>query len=130
MSKKFKVLRVELELRSRFLRQYRINDPFDFGKLVEILPKGHIDFVRFNEQKLVKRLRSMGFSPRKVWEILDDVRLLEGDVWATLNFLHQELQLKNARRFTDRLDTNDAVVDALKQWAAMWPAGPKKLVKK
>jgi hypothetical protein len=124
------VLRVELEFRSRFLKLYGIKDPFDFGKLVEILPKRHIDFVRFNEQKLVKRLRSMGFSPRKVWEILDDVRLLEGDVWATLNFLRQELQLKNGRRFLDRLDANDAVVDALKRWAAMWPAAPKKLVKK
>jgi hypothetical protein len=127
MSKKSKVLRVELELRSRFLRQYHINDPFDFGQLAGILPRRHIDFVRFNEQKLVKRLRGMGFSPRKVWEILDDVRLLEGDVWATLNFLHQELQLKNARRFLERLDTNDAVIDALEKWAAMWPTAPAKL---
>jgi hypothetical protein len=124
------VFRVELELRSRFLRHYEIKDPFDFGKLVEILPQRHIDFVRFNERKLVERLRGMGFSPQKVSEILDDVRLLEGDVWATLNFLHQELQMKNARRFLDRLDTNDAVVDALKRWAAMWPAAPNKLVKK
>jgi hypothetical protein len=121
------VFRVELELRSRFLRHYEIKDPFDFGKLVGILPERHIDFVRFNERKLAKRLRSMGFSPQKVSEILDDVWLLEGDVWATLNFLRQELGMKNTRRFLEELDTNDAVIDALKQWAAMWPTAPAKL---
>jgi hypothetical protein len=125
--KKSEVFRVELEMRSRFLRQYEIKDPFDFGKLVEILPERHIDFVRINERKLVNRLRGMGLSPRKVWEILEDVRLLDGDVWATLNFLRQEIGLENARRFLDRLDTNDALVDALTKWSAMWPTAPKKL---
>jgi hypothetical protein len=115
------------ELRSRFLKLYEIKDPYDFGRLAQILPERHIDFVRFSEQKLVKRLRSMGFSPRKVWEILDDVRLLEGEVWATLNFLRQELELRNTRRFLDPLDTNDVVVDALTKWAGMWPTTPKKL---
>jgi hypothetical protein len=114
-------------MRSRFLKHYEIKDPYDFGKLVEILPERHIHFVRFNERKLLKRLRGMGFSPKKVSEILQDVALLEGDVWATLNYLRQELELKNTRRFLDSLDTNDLVLDALKKWAAMWPAAPRKL---
>jgi hypothetical protein len=130
MSKSSKVLRVELEFRSRFLRHYEIKDPFDFGKLVQILPRHHIDFVRLNEKKLVARLRGMASRPRPIWEILDDVRLLEGDVWATLNFLRQELGIKNARRLLDPFDTNDTVLDALKEWAAMWPAAPKKLQRK
>jgi hypothetical protein len=123
------VLRVELELRSRFLRHYTIKDPYDFTKVVDILPGHHIHFTRFNEKKLMARLRGMGFSPRKVWEIMDDVALLQGDVWATLNYLRQELAMKNTRRFLDPLDTNDLVLDALKKWAAMWPAAPKKLRK-
>jgi hypothetical protein len=129
MSKSSRVLRVELELRPRFLRHYEIKDPYDFGKLVGILPQRYIYFVRFNEKKLVARLRAMRFRARPIWEILDDVRLLEGDVWATLNYLRQELAMKNTRRFLDPLDTNDLVLDALKKWAAMWPAAPKKLRK-
>ncbi len=116
-----------MELRSRFLRHYQIRDPFDFKKLVEILPGRHIQFVRFDERKLAARLRGMGFSPRKTWEILDDVALLQGDVWATLNYLRQEVGMKNTRRFLEPLDTNDVVLDALKKWAAQWPAAPKKL---
>src|ERR1700723_1823891 len=109
MSKNSRALRVELEMRSRFLRHYKINDPYDFGKLVQILPKRHIHFVRFNQKKLLARLRGMRFSPEKVWEILEDVALLEDDVWATLNYL---------------------VLDALKKWAAMWPTTPAKLKRK
>jgi hypothetical protein len=127
MSKSSRVLRVEVEMRSRFLKLYEINDPYDFGKLVGILPHHHIHFARFNEKKLVTRLRHMGFSPRRVWEALDDVRLLEGDVWATLNYLRQEVEMKNTRLLLDPLDTNDVVLDALKKWAAMWPVAPAKL---
>jgi hypothetical protein len=127
MPKKSRVFRVELELRSRFLRLYEIKDPYDFKKLLAILPKRHIHFVRFNEKKLVARLRGMGFSPKKVMEIMEDVALLQGDVWATLNYLRTELQLKNTRRFLDPLNTNKSVLAALKKWAAMWPGAPKKL---
>jgi hypothetical protein len=116
-----------LELRSRFLRLYKIQDPYDFGKLAHILPERHIHFARFNEKKLVARLRRMGFSPKTVRNILDDVQLLEGDVWATLHFLRQEAGVKNARRFLEPLHTNDVVLDALRQWAAMWPPAPNKL---
>jgi integrase len=103
MSKSSRVLRVELELRPRFLRHYEIKDPYDFGKLVGILPQRYIYFVRFNEKKLVARLRAMRFRARPIWEILDDVRLLEGDVWTTLNYLRQELAMKNTRRFLEPL---------------------------
>ena len=127
MSKNSKALRVELELRSRFLPHYGIKDPYDFRKLVGILPGRHIHFVRFNEKKLIARLRGMGFSAKRVSKILGDVWLLEGDVWATLNYLRREVGVKNARRLLDPLDTNDLVLDALKKWAAMWPAAPKKL---
>ena len=124
MKKRSEVLRVELELRSRFLKLYGIKEPYDLGKLVEILPEHHIHFARINERKLIERLRRMGFSPKKLLFILDDIRLLEGDVWATLNYLHQELDLDNARRLLDSLDVNDVVLAALKEWAAMWPAAP------
>lgn len=127
ISNKSKVFRVELEMRSRFLRHYKIKDPYDFGKLVQILPKRHIHFARLNEKRLFARLRGMGFSTRRLAEILDDVRLLEGDVWATLNYLRQELAMKNARRLLDPLDTNDLVLSALREWAAMWPVTPNKL---
>jgi hypothetical protein len=105
-------------------------DPYDFGKLVQILPKRHIHFARFNEKRLVARLRGMGFSPKQVWEILEDIALLKGDAWATLNYLRQELAMKNARRLLDPLDTNDVILDALQKWAAKWPSAPAKLKRK
>ena len=128
--KKSKVFRVELELRSRFLRHYEIKDPYDFRKLVGILPERHIHFARFNEKRLVARLRGMRFSARRVAEILEYARLLDGDVWATLNYLRQELAMKNTRRLLDPLETNDVVLGALQKWAAMWPAPPAKLKRK
>jgi hypothetical protein len=127
MKKRSEVLRVELELRSRFLRHHGIQGPYDFPKLVGILPERHIYFAQFNEKKLAARLRGMGFSPRRVWEILDDVRLLENDTWATLSYLRQEVGMKNTRRFLELLDTNEIVLDALRKWAAIWPAAPVKL---
>jgi len=127
MKKKLKVLRIELELRSRFLRLYEIRDPYDFGKLAVVLPERHIYFARFNERKLAARLRAVGFSPRKIDAILYDVWLLEGDVWATLNYLRQELELTNTRRLLDSLDTNDVILEALRSWVAQWPVAQKKL---
>ena len=130
IAKKSNVLRVELEMRSRFLRHYKINDPYDFGKLVGILPQRHIHFVRLNQKKLAARLLRTRLRTRPMWEILDDVRLLDGDVWSTLNFLRQDVGIKNARRLLDPLDTNDVVLDALKKWAAQWPAAPASLKRK
>jgi hypothetical protein len=127
MKKSSEVLRVEIEARSRFLKLYEIRDPYDFTKLVAILPGRHIKFVRINERKLLRRLQRMGFSAEKLSFILDDIKLLEGDVWAVLNYLHQELGLKNGRRLLDSLDVNDDVAAALKEWAAQWPAAPTKL---
>ena len=127
MKKKSDVLRVELEMRSRFLKRYKIRDPYDFGKLVDILPERHIHFAKFNRKKLVEQLRGMGFSSKRIRKILDDVALLEGDVWATLNYLRQELALKNTRRLLEPLDTNDLVLAALKEWAAEWPVVPGRL---
>jgi len=124
MKKRSEVLRVELELRSRFLKDYEIRDPYDFVKLVELLPEHHIHFAKFNRKKLVERLRGMGFSSKEIRRILEDIALLEGDVWATLNYLRQELALGNGRRLLDSLEVNNVVLAALKQWAAMWPAAP------
>ena len=127
MKKRSEVLRVELEMRSRFLKHYKIRDPYDFTKLVEVLPERHIQFAKFNRKKLVERLRGMRFSSKRILEILEDVALLEGDVWATLNYLRQELALENARRLLHPLQVNEIVLAALKEWAAMWPAAPAKL---
>jgi hypothetical protein len=127
MKKRSEVLRVELELRSRFLKHYKIRDPYDFTKLMELLPERHIHFVKFNRKKLVERLRGMGYSSKEVRRILEDVALFEGDVSATLTYLRQEMRMKNTRRFLEPLDTNETVLDALRKWAAMWPAAPVKL---
>jgi hypothetical protein len=122
--------RVELELRSRFLAHYGIKDPYDFEKLVEILPRRHIWFVRLNRRKLTNRLQRFGFSAEEIQAVLEFVASMGGDLWPTLNYLRQEVQMKNARRIVEPLDLNAELLRALKQWAAQWPRAPKKLGQK
>jgi len=122
--------RIELELRSRFLRYYAIKNIYDFQKLIEILPRKHIWFARVIRQKLEKRLRRLGISDEERQEVLDFVAAMDGDLWPTLNYLRQEAQLKNARRIMEPMDLNTVLLKALKEWAAQWPKTPKKLGKK
>jgi hypothetical protein len=119
--------RVELELRSRFLRHYGINDPYDFQKLVEILPRKHVWFVQVNRRKLIRRLQRLGFSAEQRQEVLEFITAMDGDLWPTLNYLRQEVQLKNARRIVDPMDMNAVLLEALEKWGAPWPTSPKKL---
>lgn len=119
------MFRVELELRSRFLRHYEIHDPFDFHKLVSVLPEKHVQFVRLDWKRLTARLRRMGPGPSKIQQILQEIAPL--DVWSVLYYLRQEMEMKNTRRLVDPHELNQAMEEALKKWAAMWPTAPTKL---
>jgi hypothetical protein len=121
--------RVEIEMRPRFLRHYHIKDPFGFHKLVRILPRHHIYFARFNKQKLIRRLQHMGLSLRRQQEIVRMADAMEGDLWATLNYLREEVGMKNTRRLLDPMPTNKLVLEALETWAAQWPTAPTRLGK-
>jgi hypothetical protein len=125
--KEIQAFRVELEMRPRFLRYYRIKDPFDFHRLVQVLPGHHIYFGRFSEEKLVKRLRHMGFSERRRRNVLRMVAAMKGDLWPILNYLRQEVGLKNTRRLLESVPTNQVVLQALQEWAAKWPTLPRRL---
>jgi hypothetical protein len=120
---------VSLNLRPRFLRYYRINGPFDFHKLVKILPRHHVYFARFNKQKLIKRLQRMGLSQKRQREVVAMVEVMDGDLWATLNYLREDVQIKNTRRLLDPMPTNKLVLEALETWAAQWPTAPTRLGK-
>jgi hypothetical protein len=117
-------------MRPRFLRYYRIKDPFDFHKLVRILPRHHIYFARFNKQKLIRRLQRMGLSQVRQREIMAMVDAMKGDLWSALNYLREEVQMKNTRRLVDPMPTNNLVLEALETWAAQWPTTPPRLGKK
>ena len=123
-------LRAELELRCRFLNRYGIKSPFDFRKFVDILPRHHIEFVALNERKLVKRLRRAGFTTQKIREVLGFIVVMKSEAWPSLQYLRQEVRLKNVRRNVDPLDLNAEVFRALKEWAAKWPEAPKRLKKR
>jgi hypothetical protein len=130
LKREIQAFRVEIEMRPRFLRYYRIKDPFDFHKLVQILPRRHIYFGRFNEQKLISRLRRMRLSQKRQREVMAMVARMEGDLWPTLNYLRQEVHMKNTRRLLDPMPANKVVLEALETWAAQWPTAPTQLGKK
>jgi len=73
--------------------------------------------------QLSRTLDHVGLFARSV----EDIALLEGDVWPTLNYLRLEVGLKNARRLLVPLKTNRLIRDALKEWAAMWPTAPTRI---
>ena len=123
-------VRVELELRSRFLRRFGIADPFDFGRLLSILPGRHIFFARLDRQKLIRQLRTTGIPEGYVRGVLRDVDAMSGDLWPSLNYLRNEVGIKNTRRLAVPLEANGLVRDALRVWVSQWPKGPTRLAER
>ena len=121
--------RVEFLLRSRFLRHYEIRDVFDFRRFNDLLPRHHILFARLDEERLVARLRGTGFSTARTIGILRRVAERK-DLCAALTYLRRRIRLKNSRRLLVPLRTNKLVLQALREWTAMWPITPKQLRKK
>jgi hypothetical protein len=119
--------RVELELHARFLKRYGIRSPLDFHRLVDVVPGNHIYFGTLDAQKLVRRMTYMGLSPSRQREILRMVDSLKGNLWSTLYFLREDLELKNPRRLVDDHPINEAIPNAIRSWSLMWPVRPTKL---
>jgi hypothetical protein len=119
--------RVELEMHARFLKHYKIRNPFDFHKFIKILPMRHIRFGRFSDLKLVRRMNHMGLTARQQQEALRMVRGAPGLLWGTLNYLRHEWEMDNTLRLLDDSPRNEAVIDALKAWLRSWPAIPTRL---
>jgi hypothetical protein len=119
--------RVELEMHSRFLRYYKIRTPFDFKKLVDVLPARHIYFGKFNNQKVARRIVHMGLSATRRQDALKMIARMRNDLWATLNFLRGDLDMKNTRRLVDGSPINRDVLSALNAWISKWPVRPQRL---
>lgn len=112
--------RLELELRPRFLRRYHIDDPFEFTRLIELLPHKHISFERINLQKLRDYLRHRGFSDEEIASTCRFVDPCECNTGAALAYLREEVRLSNVRRFLTPLETNRLVREALEIWCPIW----------
>jgi hypothetical protein len=113
--------RVEFLLRSRFLRHYGIRDVFDFRRFNDLLPRHHILFARFDELRLIARLRCAGLSSARTTSILRRVAGRRGDLCAALTYLRRRIGIKNSRRLLVPLHMNKLVLQALQEWTAMWP---------
>ena len=120
-------LRVELDLRPKFLRKFQIEGPEDFHKLVAILPRLHIFFARLDEQKLRQQLRNMGLRRMQQEAVVSEMKLHEDDLWMALRYLRRVVGMKNAPRVLVPIGTNKVIRRALEEWAAKWPKSPKKL---
>ena len=119
--------RVELRLRSQFLKHYGVRDVFDFPKFLELFPRHHIFFARLDKQRLIERLESNGISAADVSLVLHSVEQMESDLWMTLSYLRRVIGLKNVQRLLIPLKENTIVRDAIKKFAAEWPATPRRL---
>jgi hypothetical protein len=122
--------RVEFELRPRFLKYYGVRDVFGFQKLAGILPSRHISFGKLNEKKLIDRMNHMALSAKRRQRVLHTVALMSSDLWTSLNYLRDDVLLRNTRRLVDPLPINTTIADALRKWAAQWPTAPTRLGKK
>jgi hypothetical protein len=122
--------RVEFLLRSRFLRHYGIRDVFDFRRFKDLLPRHHILFARLDEQRLIARLGGTGFSSARTKGILRRVAERRRDLCPALTYLRRRIGIKNSRRLLVPLHTNKLVLQALQEWATMWPVAPGRLGKK
>lgn len=127
LKKELNALRVETELHSRFLRRYGITSPFDFFKLVDVLPLRHISFSRLDYGKIKSRLARMGFTAADQRKILTTLATMRGDLGESLAYLRRKVKLKNTQRFLIPLHMNAGIANALRKWAAMWPTAPAKL---
>ena len=119
--------RIELQLQPRFVRQHRINDIFDFQRLVEVLVPGHIHFSELDQAKLVAQLQRRGFSDQRMQNVLDMTEDLGDSLWAALRYLRKK-GLTNVQRLCTPLDgTNRVIRKALVKLLATWPKGPARL---
>jgi hypothetical protein len=120
-------LRIELDLRPKFLRKYSIEGPEDFHNLVAILPRRHILFAKLNKQKLCRQLRNMELPQEQRIAVFREVQLKESDLWMTLRYLRSVVGMKNTQRILVPIRANKVARQALEEWAAKWPKGPRRL---
>lgn len=111
--------RVELEMRSRWLRQYGIATPFDFAQLVLLLPGRQIKFVRVDWNKIGTYLRDRGLSWRRIVRQAQN-RCRERGLSSAQRYLRRH-GVFNVYRFLVPIATNRRVRQALRKWSKEWP---------
>lgn len=123
------VHRAELEMHARALREYAIDSPFDFPRLVQTLLDRHILFGRLDGRRVVRRLRREGFSERQRRNVLDQLKDREGNIWEALRYLRRRVHLSNVRRLLVPVRANRLLREAAADWARTWPTKPTRLGK-
>jgi hypothetical protein len=118
-------MRVEMELRARFLRKMKIDDVFDFQRLPGILAIDHIRFAQIDTTKLAARLRRNGIVSQEQQDTLRQVKNREASLWELLKFLRKRMHWTNVRRLLRPVDdVNGMIEGAFAKLAAAWPARP------
>ena len=113
--------RLELELRSRFLRRHNIEDPYDFQEFAQMLPRHHVWFTRIDDLKLIDHLRRRGLTGEEIIRICRHVDALKKSIHAALSYLHRKVRINNVRRVLTPLRTNQLVRGAFTKFSADWP---------
>jgi hypothetical protein len=111
--------RIELELHSRFLRHYGIEDISDFSKLATLLPRKHIWFTQLNTAKLYAHLLRKGNDEVEMRRIGHELASFNTNAFTLSYGLQFEIQ--NVRRVLSSSWLNRVVREALVVWAQQWP---------
>lgn len=118
--KEIRRFRLELELRSRFLRRHKIKDPYDFETFAQLIPHDHIRFAKIDDLKLVALLRRRRFTADEILDVCREVNRRKKSIHAALSYLRRKVHITNARRVLTPLRTNQLVREGLEHWSALW----------
>lgn len=119
--------RLEVRMRSAFLRGHGIDTIFDFHHYLALIPDHHVFFGRLAKDRLIERLRAKRYRAAAIVHILREVAKREDDLGSALGYLRRRVGLVNTRRLLRPLAANRLVREALRELLNRWPTTPHRL---
>jgi hypothetical protein len=110
-------VRVEIEFHSSWLRKHGIANLNDLEQLAALTVPGRVKFARLDWATLFTFLSRRGFPAHK---IITRARLHAHSIPRAMQYLRDEVGLRNVRRFLRPLKINHAIRGALKNWLSCW----------
>jgi hypothetical protein len=109
------VLRVELQLHSRFLRQQHIAQIEDLSQLPAALFPKHLKFVQLDWDALNTHLSKKHLGKRQIARRL---RKEAASLPGAMHFLRSQAGVRNPHRFLKQIAPSKAVQELIEEWAA------------
>jgi hypothetical protein len=115
--------RVELELHSRWMRKWRIDDEIEelIQHIADDLCRAHVRFVQFDWRALAAHLSRLGVHSER---ILKEAEARARSIHELVEYLKGSVRLHNPHRFLKDLEINGAIQKALRRWASTFSFEP------